>query len=128
MSCVSSMYVDMSLETLQYRSLVNMVTTKVQQVTVRSKAKRSEWEIQEAIQTVVKEWVDKANNNNNVARMLQDNDASFEAQPEGQLEPKTTPEDEETWKILVDCQVSLPLATLLKLVPKFTEKVATIIA
>ena len=31
-------------------------------------------------------------------------------------------------KILADCQVSLPLTGLLKLVPRFTEKVATLIA
>ena len=38
------------------------------------------------------------------------------------------PEQEETWKILTDFQVSLPLTGLLKLVPRFTEKVATLIA
>ena len=37
-------------------------------------------------------------------------------------------EKEEAWKILADCQVSLPLTGLLKLVPRFTEKVATLIA
>ena len=36
-------------------------------------------------------------------------------------------EDEKIWKILADCQVSLALAGLLKLVPRFTEKVGTII-
>ena len=37
-------------------------------------------------------------------------------------------EHEEAWKILADCQVSLPLTGLLKLVPWFTQKVATLIA
>ena len=29
---------------------------------------------------------------------------------------------EESWKSFVDCQVSLPLIGLLKLIPRFTEK------
>ena len=83
--------------------------------------------MREVVQKVVKEWVEEANNKN-VSRMLQDNDASFDAHLDGQSAPRTTPEDEETWKILADCQVTLPSAGLLKLVPRFTEKVATIIA
>ena len=37
-------------------------------------------------------------------------------------------ENDEAWKILAYFQVSLPLTGLLKLVPRFTEKVATLIA
>ena len=43
-------------------------------------------------------------------------------------QPIGVTEQEETWKILADCQISLPLTGLLKLVPRFTEKVATLIA
>ena len=49
-----------------------MVTVEVQQVTTWSKTKQSDWEIQEAVRKVAKEWVDEANNNN-VTRMLQKN-------------------------------------------------------
>mgnify|MGYP000341315175 FL=1 len=34
---------------------------------------------------------------------------------------------DETWQILADCKISLPLARLLQLVPRFTEKVATLV-
>ena len=44
--------------------------------------------------------------------------------------PRLVPvqEQEEARKILADCQVSLPFTGLLKLVPRFMEKVATLIA
>ena len=48
-----------------------MVTVEVQQVTTRSMAKQSEWDIQEEVLKVANEWVEEANNNN-VARMLQE--------------------------------------------------------
>ena len=54
---------------------VNMVVPEIQQVTTRSKGKQSEWEVQEVVWKEAKEWVEEANNNN-VARILQDNDAS----------------------------------------------------
>ena len=50
----------------------NMVTVEVQKVTTRSKTKQSEWETQEAIQKVPKEWVEEANKNN-ADRILQKN-------------------------------------------------------
>ena len=59
---------------------VNMVVPEIQQVTTRTKVKQSEWEVQEAVWKATKEWVKEANNNN-VARILQDNDASSDAQP-----------------------------------------------
>ena len=40
---------------------VNMVTAEVQQVTTQSKTKQSEWEINEAVWKVAKEWVDEVN-------------------------------------------------------------------
>ena len=52
-------------------SAFNMVIVEVQQVTTRSMAKQSEWDIQEEIRKAVNEWVEEANNNN-VARMLQE--------------------------------------------------------
>ena len=48
-----------------------MITTEVQQVTTRNKAKQSEWDIQEVVWKAAKEWVEEANNNN-VTRMLQE--------------------------------------------------------
>ena len=47
--------------------------------------------------------------------------------PNPQSTPSPITTTSETWKIFEDCQISLPLAALLKLVPRFTEKVATII-
>ena len=49
-----------------------MVMPEIQQVTTRSKGKQSEWELQEAVWKVAKEWVEEANENN-VTRMMQDN-------------------------------------------------------
>ena len=48
-----------------------MVMAEVQQVTTWSKAKQTEWDIQEVWKTV-KEWVEEADNNN-IAQMLQEN-------------------------------------------------------
>ena len=44
-----------------------------------------------------------------------------------QSTPVIITEADDTWQIFVDCQIFLPLAGLLKLVPRFTEKVATLI-
>ena len=41
--------------------------------------------------------------------------------------PTETPDEDEAWKVMADCQISLPLTRLLKLVPRFTEKVTHII-
>ena len=103
---------------------VHMVMPEIQQVTTRSKSKQSEWEIQEVVRKAAKEWVEEANKNN-VSRMLQDNEINQANELPGVM---AIQEQEETWKILADCQVSLPLTGLLKLVPRFTEKVATLIA
>ena len=90
-------------------------------------AKQSEWDIQEAMRKAAKESVDKANNNN-VARMLQEKTApdvttnrSGSRQEEA---PTVIPDEDETLRILANCQISLALTDLLKLVPRFTEKVA----
>ena len=40
---------------------VNIITTNVQQVTTRSKAKTTEWEEQDNIRKAAQEWVAKAN-------------------------------------------------------------------
>ena len=44
-----------------------------------------------------------------------------------QLDLPTESEMDETWQTLADCKISLPLAQLLQLVPRFTEKVATLV-
>ena len=44
-----------------------------------------------------------------------------------QINPPAESEMDETWQILADCKISLPLARLLQLVPHFTEKVATLV-
>ena len=51
--------------------IVNMVTTKVQQVTTQGQAKQYEWEMQEVVCKATKEWVEEANNKN-VGQMLQE--------------------------------------------------------
>ena len=101
-----------------------MVIPEIQQVITRSKGKQSEWEIQEVVRKAAKEWVEEANKNN-VSRMLQDNEIN---QVNELRIAMAMHKHEESWKILADCQVSLPLTGLLKLVSRFTEKVATLIA
>ena len=66
-----------------------------------------------------------------VGRMLQESILSTnnsESRLVEQSAPTIGPQDEEAWKVLVDCQISLPLTGLSKFIPHFTEKVATIIA
>ena len=108
-----------------------MVNAEVQQVTTQSKTKQSEWEIQEVVWKEAKEWVDEANNNN-AARMLQENDEQ-NATPinSGIRQEEITaqsPTYNESWQVLADSQILLPLSRLLKLVPRFTKMVAQIIA
>ena len=80
---------------------------------------------------VAKEWVEEANNNN-LAKMLQESivpivefDKTGNRQEEA---PTDTNEEDEAWQALVDSKISLSLSALLKLVPRFIEKVAQIIA
>ena len=109
-----------------------MVTGEVQQVTTQSKAKQSEWDIQEEVRKATKEWVEEANNNN-VARMLQENTESivtsdkFDSR-QADTSTDTDVEDDEVWQALTDSKISMSLSALLKLVPHFTNIVAQIIA
>ena len=95
-----------------------MVTAEVQQVTTHSKAKQSEWDVQEAVRKVGKEWVEEANNNN-VTRMLQESNApnvtSDKSRSRQEEVPIETPDEDEEWKVLTDNHVSLRLIGLLKL-------------
>ena len=59
---------------------------------------------------------------------MQDKELSKKEKYIPQFEILPVQEQEETWKILVDCQLSLPLLGLLKLVPHFTEKLVTLLA
>ena len=102
----------------------NMLIPEIQQITTRRKSKKSEWEIHEAFWKAAKEWMEEANQNN-VSRMLQDNEINPTTELPGAV---VASEQEDPWKILADSQVSLPLTGLLKLVPRFTEKVATLFA
>ena len=43
------------------------------------------------------------------------------------MNPTTGTEVDNAWQVLAYCQISLPLAGLLKLVPWFTKNVATLI-
>ena len=40
---------------------------------------------------------------------------------------KSPSENDSTWLVLADCQITLPLVGLLKLAPRFTETIATIL-
>ena len=44
-----------------------------------------------------------------------------------QINPSTESEVDDTWQVLADCKISFPLARLLQLVPRSTEKVATLV-
>ena len=98
-----------------------MVMLEIQQMTTRSKGKQSEWEVQEVLRKATKERVEEANQNN-VHRMMQDNAMHHKEQTNQASKSLSVNDQEETWKILADFQISLPLAGLLKPVPRFTEK------
>ena len=59
---------------------------------------------------------------------MQDNAIHHKEQTDQASESLSVYEQEETWKILADCQIFLTLAGLLKLVQRFTEKVTTLMA
>ena len=59
--------------------------------------------------------------------MLQEMEEQNLQKPVTQTKPTTAIEVDDTWQIFANCQISLPLARLLKLVPWFTENVATLI-
>ena len=103
-----------------------MASPAIQQVTTRKKTKQSQWEVREAVWKVAKEWVEEANKNN-ASRMLQEMEEQNVQKSVTQRNPITESEVDDTWQVLVDCKISLPLARLLQLVPRFTEKVATLI-
>ena len=95
--------------------------TDVQQVMTQSRGKVADWETQEAIRKKATEWIKKANEHN----MAEIEDPN--AQPE---EAVKHTEDNPTWQALqeIQCQIVLPLAHLLQLVPRFTADLqATVI-
>ena len=65
------------------------------QVTTRSKAKQSEWEVQELVRKAAKEWVEEANKNN-VSRMVQDMDEQNLQKPVPQSTPTIIKEADDT--------------------------------
>ena len=85
--------------------------TDIQQVTTRSKGKAAEWETEEAIRKQATKWIRKANERNGAE--IEDQNA----QPE---ETVKHTEDNPTWQALQECQIVLPLARLLQLVPRIT--------
>ena len=103
-------------------STVNMVATEVQQVTTRSKAKLSEWDLQEDVRNATKEWVNEAKNTN-VARMLQESKEPMVKFDNQQNDTCNTIKDEEAeiWQALADSKIFLSLSALLKFVPHFTN-------
>ena len=100
-----------SVKSNEKQLAVNMViaqVTNVQQVTTQSKGKAAEWETQEAVRKQATKWIRKANECNE-AEIKEQN-----AQPE---EPVKHTEDDPTWQAVQECQIMLPLARLLQLVP-----------
>ena len=93
---------------------MNTITTEVQQVTTRSQAKASEWEVQDDIRKATKFWVDKANEAN-IDRMHQD--TAIEA-TSSHTEDATMGEDP-VWQALTDYQITFTMNKLLNLVPRF---------
>jgi hypothetical protein len=91
--------------------MVTAEITEVQQVTTRSKGKTAEWETQEAIRKQAAQWIKEANEQN--AAEVRDQNMPKD---EEIIQPGENP----TWQALQDCQIVLPLARLLQLVPRFT--------
>ena len=85
-----------------------MITVEVQPVTTRSKAKQSEWDIQEEVRKAAKEWVEEANNNN-VARMLQENTGPIITCDSRQVDTSANidVQDDEVLQALADSKISL---------------------
>ena len=100
--------------------------SELKQVTTQRKAKQSQWEVQEVFWKATKEWVEE-DNKNNISRIEHDMEEQNLQKTVTQSTPVIITEADDTWQIFVDCQIFLPLAGLLKLVPRFTEKVATLI-
>ena len=76
-------------------------------------------EAQEAIRKQAAQWIKKAN---------EQNVAEIRDQNTPREEETTQPEENPTWQGLQDCQIVLPLARLLQLVPRFTADLqATVI-
>ena len=92
---------------------VNIITTDVQQVTTRSKAKTTEWEEQDDIRKAAQEWVAKANASN-VERMRQESgtDTTMAIRNE---------ETDTIWEALAECPITLTMSKLLNLVPRFRQ-------
>ena len=101
---------------------VNMVKAEVQQVTTKSKAKQSEWDLQEEVRKASKERVNEVNNTN-VARMLQESKEPMVKFDNQQNDTCNTIKDEEAeiWQALADSKIFLSLSALLKFVPHFTN-------
>ena len=66
---------------------------------------------QEAIRKQAAQWIKKAN---------EQNVAEIRDQNTPREDEITQPEENPTWQALQDCQIVLPLARLLQLVPRFT--------
>ena len=84
----------------------------VEEVTTRSKGKTIEWETEEAIYKQATEWIQE------------DNQQNIEEMQEHAKQLEETTEitnDDPSWYAMQQCQIMLPLAQLLQLVPRFTE-------
>ena len=68
-------------------------------------------------------------NNNNVVRMLQESIGPIFAfdNRQADIPTETDAANDEVWQALADSRISLSFSALLKLVPRFTEKVATLL-
>ena len=77
---------------------VNTITTEIQQITIRSKAKSIEWVEQDEIHEATKAWVEKANaaNVNHMPRESVNATSSSHVQD-------MTPVEDPIWQALADC-------------------------
>ena len=93
--------------------------TDVQQVTTRSKGKTTQWETQRTIRQQTTKGTQKADERNlaEVRELIKP--------PRGLIE---TIDEDLTWQALQECQIMLPLGSLLQLVPRFTEGLKSMIA
>ena len=91
---------------------VNTITTDIKQVITRSQAKSIEWVEQEDIRKATQDWVEKANLTN--AKRIRQESANTAAQRED-----TTMTPDPVWLALAECEITMSMDKLLRLVLRF---------
>ena len=96
----------------------------VQDVTTRSKAQMTQWQIQDEVKQTSKEWIDNANKTNVDRMHTEMKDINIRAPRPTQ--PYISPEDDPLWDALTSFRISMLLHMLLRLMPRFKDTLASL--